>query len=109
MTSRIGGILGAGAGPEHALRLCSLGCELLPASVPEKISLVALIRQFAVRDRNLPRTLFSMACSRDPCGLQLGFDNARRWPIDAADEEAGDAGDLLTSPPLAANFSSPAT
>ena len=46
------GILGAGAGPKHALSLCSLGSERLPTRAAENL-LVALISQLAVGDRDL--------------------------------------------------------
>ena len=46
------GILGAGAGPKHALCLCSLGSERLPTRAAENL-LVALISQLAVGDRHL--------------------------------------------------------
>ena len=56
------GILGAGAGPEHALCLRAFGCESFPARSAEN-ALITLIGELAVRDRDFAeQTLESNAC-----------------------------------------------
>ena len=88
-------VLGAGRGPQQPLRLGALGRELVPARAGKQL-LVFLIGELGVGDRDL-------ALQR---GQPLLF-GAGRWrlrdlfvellvdrAVDAADEEAGDAGDM---------------
>ncbi|GJE46385.1 hypothetical protein AEGHOMDF_5589 [Methylobacterium soli] len=95
---RVGLVLGARRGPEQALRLGALLGQGRPARIREE-ALVALIGELGVRDRDLALEGFE---SRLLVGIVGGRDHRvealvdRR--IDAADEEArdaGDAGDVL--------------
>ena len=84
------GVLGRGRGPQAALRGCALGGQRLPLVAGEDL-LVGLVGELGVGDRELALELVVAA---DLVEALVGLG------VDARDEERGDRGDLLGSPPL---------
>ena len=87
----VSGILGARAGPEHALCLGALRAKRVPPRAGEDV-LVALIGQLRIGNRHLaeqsldPALLFSFG------GLQFLLEQCVDRGIDSADEETSHAG-----------------
>ena len=92
----VGFVLGAGAGPEEALRVCALFLEGLPAGRGHHLEIM-LVGQLGVGDGDLTADCLQGGSLRIVGGHAL-VDGAVDLAVDAADEEArdrGDAGDVL--------------
>ena len=88
------GILGAGARPQDALSLRAFGSQRFPAITAENV-LITDVGLFAVRNRNLAQKAFQLFLLALIFGdLQTLTDDSIDRIVNAADEEAGYAGDL---------------
>src|ERR1041385_7951233 len=88
---RVHGIVGAGAGPEHALGVSSLSSQFLP-TVGAENSQIALICQLAVGNGDF--SLDTLQCGlllRTFRRFKFSFNNLVDRRIDTADEETSDA------------------
>src|SRR6202040_4428832 len=88
------GILGAGAGPEESLGLRALRGESLPARAAEEF-LIFLVSELGVGDGDGAMETFEKSFGIADGGLQQGVDLGIDEGVNAADEETGDAGDLV--------------
>src|SRR5258708_7620750 len=87
-------ILGAGAGPELALRLRALGCECLPPRAAEKF-LILLVGEAGVGDSHLAsNALQQSSLARVRASLEPLIYLAVNERVDAADEKAGHTRDV---------------
>src|SRR6266481_4206021 len=87
-------ILGAGAGPQQALRLRAFSRKGFPTRAAEKF-LIFFVSEPGVRDRHLPANALEqrlLACIRS--SLELLLNPAVYESVDAADEKARNACDV---------------